>query len=80
MWQWLEMQGGRDQPAGVGQTGLLSAGDSELHPEDQGGVGWFCAWSHSESRKFPLLHLSSSHAGQEAAPSSIKTQGRWILP
>ena len=28
----------------------------------------------------PLPRLSSSHAGQEAAPSRIKTQGSWILP
>ena len=53
MWQWLEMQGESDQPALVGQTGLLGAGDSELHPEDQGGAGWFCARSHPESKKFP---------------------------
>lgn len=47
------MQGESDQPAGVGQTGLLGAGDAELHPEDRGGVGWFCAWNHPESRKIP---------------------------
>lgn len=78
MWQWLEMQGESDQPARVGQTGLLGAGDSELHPEDQGGAGWFCARRVGSS---PLRRLSSSHAGQEAVPSSsIKTQGSWIPP
>ena len=37
----------REGPACWGGSDRASQpGDSELHPEDQGGVGWFCAWSH----------------------------------